>query len=101
LRFIEGGFLDQDFVEALADKLGVGARHLSRLFVKHLGAPPRKIAGTLRIQAAKRMVTDTQMPLAEVAFAAGFKSVRQFNNSFRKTYQRPPSSFRRRNDRIR
>ncbi|MHA1564127.1 MAG: bifunctional transcriptional activator/DNA repair enzyme AdaA [Alphaproteobacteria bacterium] len=95
LRLIEEGYLDEHSVEDLADKLGVGARHLSRLFLRHLGAAPREVAGTRRLQAAKRLITDTQRPLAEIAFAAGFRSVRRFNDAFRNTYHRPPSSFRR------
>ena len=95
LRLIENGYLDTHTVEELSDSLGVGSRHLSRLFNKHLGASPREVAGTQRIQAAKRMITDTAMPLAEVAFEAGFKSVRRFNDAFLKTYHRSPSNFRR------
>lgn len=95
LRLIENGFLDEHTMEELSDKLGVGTRHLSRLFNKHLGAAPRDIAATRRIQAAKRMITDTTMALSEIAFEAGFKSVRRFNDAFVKTYHRPPSKFRR------
>jgi AraC family transcriptional regulator, regulatory protein of adaptative response / methylated-DNA-[protein]-cysteine methyltransferase len=96
MRLIEGGFLDRASVSDLADLLGIGPRHLLRLFLRHTGATPSEVAATRRIQAAKRLIDGTQMPLAEIAFAAGFGSVRRFNDAFRATYKRPPSSFRER-----
>lgn len=93
-RMIDDGYLDRHSVEDLADALGIGARHPSRLFMKHRGATPREIAATRRVQAAKRMLGDTALSLCEIAFAAGFGSVRRFNAAFAKTYGRPPSSFR-------
>lgn len=95
LRLIDQGFLDNRSVDELAACLGIGPRHLSRLFMKHVGATPREVAGTRRVQAAKRLITDTDMPLGEVAFAAGFQSIRRFNDAFRRIYKRAPSSFRR------
>lgn len=95
LRMIEDGFLDNYGVEELANKLGLGGRHLSRLFKQHLGASPRGIASTRRVQVAKRLITDTSLPLSHVAFESGFRSVRRFNDAFSKVYHRPPSSFRR------
>ncbi|MGI9502398.1 MAG: bifunctional transcriptional activator/DNA repair enzyme AdaA [Geminicoccaceae bacterium] len=97
LRLIDEGFLDARSVDQLAACLGIGARHLSRLFMKHVGATPRDVAGTRRVQAAKCLITDTSMPLGEVAFVAGFQSIRRFNDAFLKTYKRAPSSFRRAN----
>lgn len=97
LRLIDEGFLDVRSVDELAACLGIGARHLSRLFMRHVGATPREVAGTRRVQAAKRLITDTSMPLGEVAFAAGFQSIRRFNDAFLRTYKRAPSSFRRAN----
>lgn len=94
MRLIHQGFLDRHSVEELADKLGVGTRHLSRLFTRHVGASPSEVAGTRRVQAAKRLISDTNMRFSEIAFAAGFKSVRRFNDAFRKTYKRTPGSFR-------
>ncbi len=94
MRLIGEGFLDGQSVEELADKLGVGARHLSRLFREHVGASPVEVAGTRRVQAAKRLISDTDMPLGEIAFETGFGSVRRFNDAFRKTYKRTPASFR-------
>jgi AraC family transcriptional regulator of adaptative response/methylated-DNA-[protein]-cysteine methyltransferase len=94
MRLIDSGFLDRASVADLADRLGIGPRHLLRLFLRHAGATPSEVAATRRIQAAKRLIDDTRRPLAEIAFAAGFSSVRRFNDAFRATYGRPPSSFR-------
>ena len=95
MRLIQEGFLDQDTVEALADRLGIGPRHLLRLFLRHAGATPSEVAATRRVQTAKRLIDRTAMPLSEIAFASGFRSIRRFNDAFRATYGRPPSSFRR------
>jgi AraC family transcriptional regulator, regulatory protein of adaptative response / methylated-DNA-[protein]-cysteine methyltransferase len=95
IRMIEAGFLDSHTVRTLADQLGIGPRHLARLFRTHVGATPRDVAGTRRVQAAKRLVSDTDRPLSDIAFDAGFGSIRRFNDAFRKLYKRPPSSFRR------
>jgi AraC family transcriptional regulator of adaptative response / DNA-3-methyladenine glycosylase II len=95
LRLIEAGFLDDASIEELAAKLGIGPRHLSRLFQKHLGATPRDVATTRRVQYAKRLITDMTMALSEIAFASGFRSIRRFNDAFRATYHRAPKSFRR------
>jgi AraC family transcriptional regulator, regulatory protein of adaptative response / methylated-DNA-[protein]-cysteine methyltransferase len=94
MRLIEAGFLDTKSVAALADALGVGPRHLARLFVKHVGATPMQVAATRRIQFAKALITDTALPLGDIAFAAGFQSVRRFNDAFQKIYKRAPSTFR-------
>ena len=96
MRLIDGGFLDRASVTDLADRLGIGPRHLLRLFLRHAEATPSEVAATRRIQAAKRLIDRTAMPFAEIAFAAGFGSVRRFNDAFRATYGRPPSSFRKR-----
>ncbi len=95
LRLIEEGALDTGNVNDLADRLGVGARHLSRLFAKHIGASPIQTAQTLRIGRAKKLLDTTTLPITEVAFQAGFGSVRRFNASFSKLYGRSPSSMRR------
>lgn len=95
MRLIEAGFLDTGSVAALAEKLGVGPRHLLRLFMRHAGASPSEIAATRRVQAAKRLIDSTDMPLSEIAFAAGFGSIRRFNDAFLATYKRPPTAFRR------
>ena len=94
MRLIEEGVLDRQSVEALAETLGVGARHLSRLFLKHVKASPSEVAATRRVQRAKRLIDHTDLSMTEIAFAAGFRSVRRFNDAFKQTYKRPPSSFR-------
>lgn len=95
MRKIEEGFLNDSSVEELAERLGVGSRHLSRLFGKHLGASPSQVAATRRVQTAKSLLHDTSLPIAEIAFEAGFQSVRRFNDAFKAVYKRPPSSIRR------
>jgi AraC family transcriptional regulator of adaptative response/methylated-DNA-[protein]-cysteine methyltransferase len=95
MRMIDKGYLDRRSVVELATTLGVGPRHLLRLFLRHAGATPSEIAATKRVQKAKRLIDETTMPLAEIAFAAGFGSVRRFNESLLSTYKRTPSSFRR------
>ena len=94
LRVIFLSYLEGSVAE-LADRLGVGPRHLLRLFLRHTGAPPSEIAATRRVQIAKRLIDQTTMGLSDIAFAAGFRSVRRFNDAFRATYGRPPSSFSR------
>ncbi|MCP5365888.1 MAG: methylphosphotriester-DNA--protein-cysteine methyltransferase family protein [Hyphomicrobiales bacterium] len=96
LRLIDEGALDHGDVEQLAARLGVGARHLSRLFRRHVGASPSQAARTLRVQRAKRLLDGTALPIAEVARRAGFGSVRRFNAVFAQVYGRPPSALRRR-----
>jgi AraC family transcriptional regulator, regulatory protein of adaptative response / methylated-DNA-[protein]-cysteine methyltransferase len=96
LRLIERGFLDDGkTVEDLADALGMTTRHLRRLFARHAGAAPISVAMTRRVQRAKRLVDETTMPMAAVAFAAGFASIRRFNAAFRAVYRRPPTAIRR------
>ena len=95
LQLIQQGALDELSVEQLAERLGVGARHLNRLFVQHLGASPLAVAQTRRLHFAKRLLDETDLPMTEVALAAGFGSLRRFNDAFQKTYQRAPSQIRR------
>jgi len=95
MRLIDYGFLDTSDLEELADQLGVGVRHLSRLFARHIGASPTQVAGTKRIQRAKKMIDETSLPMAEIAYASGFGSVRRFNDVFKAIYGRPPSSMKR------
>jgi AraC family transcriptional regulator of adaptative response / DNA-3-methyladenine glycosylase II len=95
LTLINGGFLDEHRVEALAEVLGIGARHLTRLFMQHLGAPPHLLARTRRVQLAKQLLDETQLAVTEIAFAAGFSSVRRFNAAFKDTYGHPPSQVKR------
>ncbi|WP_343714347.1 AlkA N-terminal domain-containing protein [Inquilinus sp.] len=92
----DGGLDGEAGVEALADRLGVGGRQLRRLFKQHLGATPVAVAQTRRVLFAKQLLQETRMPMAEVAMAAGFGSVRRFNETFQDLFRRPPSALRRR-----
>ncbi|MBK7949046.1 MAG: DNA-3-methyladenine glycosylase 2 family protein [Deltaproteobacteria bacterium] len=95
LRLIEGGALDGDGdVESLAAKLGVGARHLRRLFELHLGATPRDVAILRRVLFAKQLLDETTLPILAVAESAGFGSVRRFNATMKAVYGRPPTALR-------
>lgn len=94
IKLIEAGALDAMSVEALADKLGVGERHLTRLFAAYAQASPTHMAKTLRIQKAKRLIDQTDMSMTEIALEAGFGSVRRFNAVFKETYNRSPSELR-------
>lgn len=95
LRLIDDGALDGGRVQEMAERLGIGARHLSRLFKQHLGASPLQVAKTRRIQRAKRLLDEPGLSMAEVAQQAGFTSLRRFNAAFQDLYKRPPSHFRR------
>ncbi|HET9239031.1 MAG TPA: Ada metal-binding domain-containing protein [Oligoflexus sp.] len=81
-------------VADLAESLGMSERHLRRLFLEHLGASPVAIMGHRRLHLARQLIVETQLPLTEIAFAAGFQSIRRFNEAFQELYQRPPSAFR-------
>jgi len=94
LALIEAGGLDADDVEGLANRLGVGARQLRRLFHQHIGASPVTVAQTRRVLLAKQLIHETSLPMAEVALAAGFNSVRRFNETFRELFGRPPAKLR-------
>jgi AraC family transcriptional regulator of adaptative response / DNA-3-methyladenine glycosylase II len=97
LALITDGALDGDgtSVETLAERLGIGERQLRRLFLQHLGASPISVAQTRRVLFAKQLIHETQIPMTDVALAAGFGSVRRFNEIFRDLFHRPPSALRR------
>jgi AraC family transcriptional regulator of adaptative response / DNA-3-methyladenine glycosylase II len=97
LRLISSGALDHGSIEQLAERLGVTSRHLRRLFTKHLGASPLAVAHTQRLHFAKSLIDQTSLPFAHIAAAAGYGSVRRFNDTFRNTYGRSPRELRRRN----
>ncbi len=94
LRLINESALDDGGVEILAERLGVSARHLSRLFLKHLGATPTAVAQTRRLHFAKKLMDETTLPMGQLAIAAGFGSVRRFNAAIRNTYNRTPTQIR-------
>jgi AraC family transcriptional regulator of adaptative response / DNA-3-methyladenine glycosylase II len=94
LRLIQDGALDGSSIDELAMRLGVGVRHLSRLFARHVGASPIGVAQTRRLHFAKQLLDETRLPITEVALASGFGSVRRFNDVFKAMYRRPPRELR-------
>jgi AraC family transcriptional regulator of adaptative response / DNA-3-methyladenine glycosylase II len=100
LALIEAGGLDGADVEGLANRLGVGARQLRRLFRQHVGASPIAVAQTRRVLLAKQLIHETSLPMAEVALASGFNSIRRFNETFLQMFGRSPATLRRTRDRI-
>lgn len=95
LALIETGAMDASDVESLAGRLGLGARQLRRLFHQHLGASPIAVAQTRRVLLAKQLIHETTLPMTHVALAAGFGSVRRFNETFQALFDRPPAALRR------
>ncbi|HEV2213546.1 MAG TPA: AlkA N-terminal domain-containing protein, partial [Gammaproteobacteria bacterium] len=95
LRLIQEGALDSASVETLAERVGIGPRHLHRLFIEHVGASPLAVAQTRRLHFAKRLIDDTRLSMTEIALASGVGSVRRFNDAFRHTYGRAPRELRR------
>ncbi len=95
MNMIRQGALDGGSVDDLADRLGLGARHLRRLFRKHIGSTPKAIADNQRLLFAKRLLLETDMPITQAALAAGYGSLRRFNAAFRKRVGRTPSQLRR------
>jgi AraC family transcriptional regulator, regulatory protein of adaptative response / DNA-3-methyladenine glycosylase II len=95
LRLIAESGLEEGGVEGLAERMGVGARHLRRLFIKHLGATPSAIAQTRRLHFAKKLIDETTLPMNQLALASGFGCVRRFNATIFKTYRRTPTQIRR------
>jgi AraC family transcriptional regulator of adaptative response/methylated-DNA-[protein]-cysteine methyltransferase len=91
MRLIRDGALDRSGIDDLAERLGIGPRHLDRLFRRHIGASPLQVARTLRVQRAKRLLDRTKLPMADVAARAGFASLRRFNTVFAEVYKRTPS----------
>src|SRR5271156_132565 len=95
LRLIGESGLEDGGGEVLAERLGVGSRHLRRLFLKHLGATPISVANTRRMHFAKKLIDETTLPMAQVALASGFRCVRRFNAAIQKIYGRTPTRIRR------
>jgi AraC family transcriptional regulator of adaptative response / DNA-3-methyladenine glycosylase II len=94
LRLVLCGALNEGSVEQLAERLGLGARQLRRLFVQHLGASPVKIATTHRVHLARKLIDESSFPMTEIAFHSGFKSIREFNHAVRTSTGQSPSQLR-------
>lgn len=91
---IEAGALEEQGLEALAEGLGVTSRHLRRVMKAQFGASPIDIAQTGRLLAARRLLNETALPITEIAFASGFRSLRRFNATMKDRYGAPPSKMR-------
>ena len=103
VQLIIAGLLDDSGEEALGARLGVSARHLRRMFHEHLGVTPDQFARSRRAHFARRLLDDTDLGVAEIAFASGFGSLRQFNRAMREIFRASPSALRdrrRRGDRL-
>src|SRR5215211_7237206 len=96
VRLIAEGVVDREGVPGLAGRLGFSERQLNRILVAEVGAGPAQLARAQRAQAARTLIESTGLRLAEVALAAGFGSVRQFNDTINAIYARTPSELRRR-----
>ena len=95
LKLIDAGALDGGgTVAALADRCGIGARHLTRLFQQHLGASPVEVAQTRRVQRAMQLIAHTPLPMIDIAHRSGFNSLRRFNEVIAARYGRTPSQLR-------
>ncbi len=94
-RAIEDGRLEEGGLEALAGRLGVTDRHLRRVFQLEFGVAPVAYAQTQRLLLAKRLLTDTDLPVLDVALSSGFASLRRFNHLFRTRYRMTPGDLRR------
>lgn len=94
MRLIADGVVDREGVEGLARRLGYSSRHVTRLMVAELGAGPKAVARAHRAQTARVLLESTDMAAAEIAFAAGFGSIRQFNDTVREVYATSPRRLR-------
>ncbi len=94
MRLIADGVVERDGVPGLARRLGYSSRHLTRVLVAELGAGPLALARAHRAHTARILLVDTDLPIADVAFAAGFASVRQFNDTIVEVFAVPPTQLR-------
>ncbi|MFT4119982.1 bifunctional transcriptional activator/DNA repair enzyme AdaA [Bradyrhizobium sp.] len=94
LALIETGELDRGGLDELSERLGIGTRHLTRLFSRHLDASPLQVALSLRVQRAKRLLDAGDLSVAAIAERSGFSSTRRMSTAFARLYGRPPSAFR-------
>jgi AraC family transcriptional regulator of adaptative response / DNA-3-methyladenine glycosylase II len=85
---------DAPAIAALADRLGVSDRHLRRIFATEHGVTPMQYLQTRRLLLAKQLLTDTQLPVSQVALASGFRSLRRFNAAFGESYRMSPGRLR-------
>jgi AraC family transcriptional regulator, regulatory protein of adaptative response / DNA-3-methyladenine glycosylase II len=98
LYYIKNGYLNNHSVTDLAEVLGFGDRQLRRLFREKLGCSPKMVANTERLFFGKRLLQDSTIPISQIAYAAGFNSLRRFNDAFKKTYNKTPSGIRKKSE---
>ena len=96
MRLIADGAIDREGVAGVASRLAVSERHLHRLLLGELGAGPLAIARAQRAQSARTLIETTDLPFTDVAFAAGFESIRQFNDTVREVFALTPTELRKR-----
>jgi AraC family transcriptional regulator of adaptative response / DNA-3-methyladenine glycosylase II len=94
VELIENGALEDGGLEHLAARVGVTGRHLRRVFVTEFGVAPIEYAQTQRLLLAKRLLTDTALPVTDIALASGFQSLRRFNALFKSRYRMAPGRLR-------
>ena len=94
MRLIADGVIDREGVGGLARRLGYSERHLHRLLADEIGAGPLAVARAQRAQTARTLIETTAMSMTDIAFAAGFSSVRQFNDTVREVFASSPSELR-------
>jgi AraC family transcriptional regulator of adaptative response / DNA-3-methyladenine glycosylase II len=94
MRLISDGLVEREGVTGLARRLGYGSRHLNRVLSAELGAGPLALARARRAQTARVLIETTPVSMADIAFAAGFASIRQFNDTIRKVYACTPRELR-------
>lgn len=100
LTMISRGELDNISLDKFADKLGISDRHLRRLFEEHIGVSPIQVATSKRLHLAKQLLTQSTLPVTDIAFASGYRSIRRFNEAFKDKFRIAPSSVRRSTDLI-
>lgn len=98
IHLISKGYLFHSGEEKFAAKLGIGARHLRRLFVDEIGFTAKQISDSQRLNFARTLVVETKLPITEIAFTSGFQSLRRFNDAFLKKFARKPSDLRKKSD---
>ena len=94
IQFQETLKFDEDQFAAL---FGVSARHLRRVFTDEIGKTPKQLAFDNRLNLSRKLITETRLPLTEIAFSSGFESIRRFNDAFKKRFKKSPSEIRRQN----
>jgi len=94
MRLIADGVVEREGVDGLASRLGYSQRHVTRMLTQELGAGPLALARSNRAHAARILIETTDMPMSDIAFAAGFASIRQFNDSVRHVYALSPTEMR-------